>query len=318
MSYLHQEILIETKENYGNRPPMDLCGVVFRGFSPILGHSVRMAVEGASSSAGAPPAWLRRAADVRVTGFSERSGATVLNLEAPSLGEAAPEFYAQDTFWETKPAPTDTALNVLAHVLDDVRNGNAESSFFDRALLGRVTRLRRIVGDGVRAIRLPTAASEVGAAAIVDEDVVKSAARLWDRTPPPSPVRLVGKLDMIRHSTRSFGVLLEDGTEVRGVLDTQEQMEDLKRLLGSELLILGKAVYRPSGKLLRIDADGFETGKEQPRLFTKVPPPRQKEPAVLRTRVADQHRRGVPAFFGIWPGEESDGDFERMLQEIRA
>jgi hypothetical protein len=318
MSYQRQEIVIETKENYGSRPPMDFCGAVFRGVAPMLGYSVRMALEGASSSLGAPPVWLRRAADVRVTGFGEKSGATILNLEAPMLGEAAEELYAQDTLWETKPAPTETALNVLAHVLDDVRKANAESALYDRPLLGRVAHLRRLLGDRVTAIRLPMAADGEHLAALVDEEVVESAVRLSDRTPAPSPIRLVGKLDMIRHSTRSFGVLLEDGAEVRGVLETQEQMEELKKLLGSELLVVGRAVYRPSGKLLRIDAHSFDSGKDQPRLFTKVPPPREKRPSVVRAKISDHHRKGVPAFFGTWPGEETDEDFERMLKEVRA
>lgn len=317
MNYQHQEIVIETTENYGGRPPVELCGLVFRGFAPMLGYSVRMALEGASISVGAPPTWLRRATDVRITGFSEESGATVLNLEAPSLGEAAQELYAQNTLWETKPAPGETAVNVLARVLGDVGNANVESALYDRPLLGRVTRLQRLFGDRVTAIRLPVARGDRDLSTVVNEQVVESASRLSDRTPPPAHIRLTGKLDMIRHSTRSFGLLLEDGEEVRGVLEAQDQMDELKRLLGSNVLVVGRAVYRPSGKLLRIDAQGFEPGNGQPKLFAKVPPPREKQPNIVRTKVSEYHRRGIAAFFGTWPGDETDQDFERMLKEVR-
>jgi hypothetical protein len=317
LSYRKQEILIETNENYGRRPPMDFCGALFRGFAPMLGYSVRMALEGSSSSVGAPPSWLRKAADVRVTGFSERGGATILNLEAPMLGEAAEEVYAQDTLWETKPAPNETAINVLAHVLEHVRDANDESALFDRTLLGRVARLRHLLSGVVTAIRLPAAADDQRLSAVVNEQVVESAMRLSDRTPPPTQIRLTGVLDMIRHSTRSFGLLLEDGAEVRGVLEAQEQMGDLTRFLGAKLLVLGRAVYRPSGKLLRIDAHSFHSGDGQPQLFGKVPPPRERRPLIIRTKPSDQSRKGVGAFFGIWPGEESDEDFARMLKEVR-
>ena len=317
MNYQQQEIVIETTENYGGRPPVDFCGLVFRGFSPMFGYSVRMALEGSSSSVGAPPLWLRKATDVRITGFSEESGATVLNLEAPMLGEAAQELYAQDTLWETKPSPKETAVNVLARVLQDVGNANVESILYDRPLLGRVSRLKRLFGDRVTAIRLPAAKGDGRMPTVVNEQLVESASRLSDRTPPTAHIRLTGKLDMIRHSTRSFGLLLEDGEEVRGVLETQDQMEELKRLLGSNLLVVGKAVYRPSGKLLRIDAQGFEPGNGQPRLFAKVPPPREKQPNILRTKITEYHRKGIAAFFGTWPGDETDQDFERMLKEVR-
>ncbi|HMD97698.1 MAG TPA: hypothetical protein VKM93_10270 [Terriglobia bacterium] len=317
MSYRQQEILIETNENYGRRPPMDFCGAVFRGFAPMLGYSVRMALEGSSSSVGAPPSWLRKAADVRVTGFAERAGATILNLEAPLLGEAAQEIYSQNTLWETKPAPNETAVNVLARVLGDVRDANDESAFYDRPLLGRVARLRHLLAGVVTSIRLPAAADDQRLSAVVNEQVVESAVRLWDRTPPSAQIRLTGVLDMIRHSTRSFGLVLEGGAEVRGVLETQEQMKDLTPFLGAKVLVLGRAVYRPSGKLLRVDAHSFDSGEGQPQLFGKVPPPREKRPPIIRMKPSDQYRKGVGAFFGIWPGEESDEDFTRMLKEIR-
>jgi hypothetical protein len=137
------------------------------------------------------------------------------------------------------------------------------------------------------------------------------------RTLQPRQVRVTGVLDMIRHSSRSFLLKLEDGTEVRGAVKTREQVEELKQFLGKKLLVLGRAVYGVSGKLLRIDAEGFESGEGQPRLFAKVPTGREVRPAPVRTKRALLQQQGVSAFFGTWPGEETDEDFERMLAELR-
>jgi len=315
MSYQHQEIFVESREGYGDRPPMEFCGTVFRGLTPMLGNSVRMAIEGASSSAGAPPSWLRRASDVRLIAVSGRDAATVFHVEAPSLGEAAKEVYLQDSLWETKPAESATAINVVARVFDDVASADTESSRYDRQLLNRIIRMHRLFDDRVLSIRLP--ARETGEGTLVTSQVVESAIRLADRTPQPRQIRLTGLLDMIRHSTRSFGLKMDDGDEVRGVLETNEQTEALKQFLGKKLLVLGRAVYRPSGKLLRIDAEGFETGEGQPLLFAKVPPPREVRPTPVRLKPLSHQPQGVPAFFGTWPGEETDEDFERMLVELR-
>jgi hypothetical protein len=144
--------------------------------------------------------------------------------------------------------------------------------------------------------------------------------RLQDMTelkPQPRQVRVTGVLDMIRHSTRSFRLKLEEGTEVRGVLKTREQTEELTEFLGKKLLVLGRAVYRVSGKLLRIDAEGFETGEGQPRLFAKVPTAWEIRPLSIRMKQSSYQRQGVSSFFGIWPGDETDEDFERMLRELR-
>ena len=317
MNYQHQEIFVESRDGYGKRPPMEFCGSVFRGLFPMLGSSVRMAIEGASSSAGAPPSWLRRASDVRVVGVSGRDAATIFHVEAPPLGEAAKEVYLQDSLWETKPAESATAINVVARVIDDVASTDAESNRYDRQLLNRIIRMRRLFDDRVVSIQLPTANIGGGGSTRVTSQVVDSAIRLADRTPQPRQIRLTGLLDMIRHSTRSFGLKLEDGDEVRGVLETTEQTEALKQFLGKKLLVLGRAVYRPSGKLLRIDAEGFETGEGQPLLFAKVPPPREVRPTPVRLKPLSHQPQGVPAFFGTWPGEETDEDFERMLVELR-
>ena len=130
-----------------------------------------------------------------------------------------------------------------------------------------------------------------------------------ERKPQPRQTRVTGVLDVIRHSTHSFSLKLEDRIEVRGVVKTREQIEELKKFLGKKLLVLGRAVYRTSGKLLRIDAEGFETGEGQPLLFAKVPPARATRPTPVRIEPSSRQRQGVPAFFGTWPGEETDEDF---------
>ncbi len=296
---------------------MEFCSTVFRGLGPMLGSAIRMVIEGASVSVGAPPSWLREAADVRVIGLSERNAATIFYVEAPPLGEAAKEIYRQESLWEIRPPESETAINVLARVLDDVTRADAESGRYDRQLLNRIMRMRRLFDDRVVSLRFPSGLSDESLSTVITPQVVDNAARLADRTPPPRQIRLTGMLDMIRHSTRSFGLKLDDGEEVRGVLETHEQTEELKQFLGRRLLVLGKAVYRPSGKLLRVDAEGFETGEGQPLLFAKVPPPRESRPALVRAKLPAHQRQGVPAFFGTWPGEETDEDFERMLQELR-
>lgn len=43
---------------------------------------------------------------------------------------------------------------------------------------------------------------------------------------------------------------------------------------------------------------------------------RDKRAPVVRTKSSERHQPGVAAFLGIWPGEESDEDFERMLEQV--
>jgi hypothetical protein len=59
---------------------------------------------------------------------------------------------------------------------------------------------------------------------------------------------------MVRHSTRSFALLLADGQEIRGVLEARDP-DLLQKHFGQEITVFGKAIYRPSGSLFRLDAE---------------------------------------------------------------
>ena len=75
---------------------------------------------------------------------------------------------------------------------------------------------------------------------------------------------------MIRYSTRAFALKLVDGKEIQGVLDGPEMVEDLSKLLNKEIVVVGKAIYRPSGSLLRIDAQYVEESSGEAAMFSRV------------------------------------------------
>ncbi len=294
--------------------PLDFGGDVLRQLGPMMTSSVRMAIEGTSSHVGAPPTWLRRASDVRFVGISEgQHRDTVLHLEAPVLGEAAEEVYKQGALWDTRPAPEETAVNVFARVAREVRQGNPDSTLYDLHLLRHLSLSNRLFEHKLISMDVPQTTGSTN----FDREVATRAAELTRGTPSPRQVRVVGHLDMIRHSTRSFEMLLEEGRAVRGVLENGDYMDTLRDLLGQTVLVVGKAVYRPSGSLLRIDAQAVTAGRAESKLFAKIPPAMEHRQATVRYRVGEQAKRGVPGFFGKWPGDETDDQLLAMLKEMR-
>lgn len=119
---------------------------------------------------------------------------------------------------------------------------------------------------------------------------------------------------MVRHSTRSFGLVLFDGQEVRGVLNDGDP-ELLQQYFGREITIFGKAVYRPSGSLLRIDAQEILDTVEGRSAFSVVPPALTHRPRPDRKN--QNSKNGVSAFFGTWPGDETDEELLAALGELR-
>ena len=111
-----------------------------------------------SRTTGRIPSILHRAADVVYTGHSGKTdGITELHFEVPEFGSAAEELFAQKQLWDSGPRPEQTAVDLLAVTLSDVRQMAKDSTRFDHALLHRFTKYQRILNRGLDAIGLPDA-----------------------------------------------------------------------------------------------------------------------------------------------------------------
>jgi hypothetical protein len=314
LSYIEQEIILDTEIAYGADVPLPISASLLRRLEETARPCVRMALEGTSAAVGAPPAWLERASDVRTLGFSEHNGRSVLHVKAPRLGDAVPEIFDQPTLWPGVASQDDTAIQLIGKVSHVVRLQEAGSDLYDRPLLKHLIHWGKLFRKDVRSLAFPTNAAFDGTSDLLDEQVSKNALLLSEQTPTPRQIRVVGKLDMVRYSTRSFGLLLADGQEVRGVLHDGDA-DLLQRYFGKEITIFGKAVYRPSGTLLRVDAREILNTVEWRPAFSVIPP------ALIRRTKQDHkvqtQKNGVAAFFGSWPGDETDEELLAALGELR-
>ncbi len=259
MNYIEQEIVFRTEPSFGGDIPLSLSAPLLRRLESTVRPGVRMALEGTSASVGAPPAWLERASDIRTLGFSEKNGLSLLHVKAPKFGEATPKLFEQQSFWPAAASPDDTALQVIGKIARAVRQRETGSDLYDRPLLKHLTTWGGLFRHELKSIEFTSGNAAPGLLSPIDEQVAANAQLLSDETPSPRQVRVVGKLDMVRHSTRSFGLVLNNGDEIRGVL-LNETSEVLQGYFGKEITVLGKAIYRPSGTLLRVGSIGDLTG----------------------------------------------------------
>src|SRR5204863_3163568 len=108
---------------------------------------------------------------------------------------------------------------------------------------------------------------------------------------------------------------LENGQEVQGMLD-QGDVDALKDLFRQPVLVLGRAVYRASGHVLRVEADEIQPATDRDRFFMTLPKPRRRR-FDLRNVLREQgHKKGVEAILGQWPGDETDEVIQQALKEI--
>jgi hypothetical protein len=150
------------------------------------------------------------------------------------------------------------------------------------------------------------------AAERLDPDATRPA-----RTPEDRRVIIAGKLEMIRHSDRRFTLILPAGEVLRGVASERVDLLELAGLFGKPALVSGTVRFRPSGSVLRVEADGIEPASaDDVAVFSSVPTP--------FLDALDPHAPGLPlgpgsglaAVIGRWPGDETDEQILAALAEL--
>ncbi len=313
MNYVEQEIVVQGAVEESPGVGIGFGGKLFRQIERTVQPCVRMALTGRSAQVGQPPKWLQAAWDVRATEFSRRNSDIVIHLRVPTLGDAAPKVFEQQTLWDSDVKPDETALELMGKLIQDVRGQVANSDSYDAPMLRHLSGWDGLLKSRIRTVILPNK-GENAPKSVLDESVVHGAMVLSRKIPSARQVRVVGRIDMVRYSTRSMGLRLDDGNEVRCAV-VNEELNELREFLNKEVTVLGKAIYRPSGSVLRLDIEQIlETtaGREQ---FSQVP--LSMETGLRVERRLQTSKNGVSAVFGSWPGDESDEELLAGLAELR-
>ena len=313
MNYIEQEIVIRTGDDHDPGIPISIGGPLLSQLERTVRPCVRMALTGRSTRVGQPPQWMRAAWDFRALGFDHRGGDTILRIAAPTLGDAAPRVFEQQTLWQDAVRPTETALDLFGKLVADVRAQASSSDSYDEPLLQRLSGWHGLFQTKVTAIHLPTT-SFMSTGTELDESVVIGAKALSSRIPLPRQIRLVGKIDMVRWSTRSMAIRVEDGSEYRCAV-VGDDIGDLGQYGGREVTILGKAIYRPTGTVLRLDVQQILETTVGREAYSEIP--LSFEDRYESDRKKQTPRNGLSAVFGTWPGEESEEELLAGLAELR-
>lgn len=315
MTELHHQIRVRGPEGFTSGLSPALAGALLEAVGASVGGAVRMAFIGRSRAPGRRRTWLNEAADVRLRDI-DRGDELILHFTARPFGdipELVNEIYTQTEMWPRSSAPDWSAIDTLAAVIEDVAAERQDSMRFDVSLLRQLQRFQNVVGDGVESIRVEAKHREEKRRAgfvVLDPPVIEHARSLSAATPRPKESRVDGVLDMIRQSTRSFAIKLDGGEEARGVLlegDVTRDVAQARGLFGKRVSVQGSAVFRPSGRLLRLDAREIVPCAEPSAFWSRLPKAKPPSASHDRQRLP-QTATSVNAFFGRWSASALDDD----------
>lgn len=306
-----RSVRLTSKEHFGKRLPRH-AGQMIDAITELAPRAAAMAFRGRSH--GSRPKWLKAATDIRFVGH-EGNDDTILHFEAPVFGEAAPQEFDQRELWPMRPNAADTGFEVFADVLQDLVNTNRDSDRYDRPLLKQFYHLRSLFSDSLfDSMRVESKRIQGKLSEAFTANTIKTVRAFYQSTPNPRRVKVYGTLDMVRASTQRFAIKLPNGEEAGGVL-RDGNIQDYRELLSKPIVVLGRAIYRPSGRLLRIDAEKLELGTNADQFFGKIPEGIRPD-SERRSKLVAQSPGGIESIFGKWPGNETDEQISAALARL--
>ena len=266
-------------------------------------RGLRLAVQGESVKRGPIPVWLARSLDFTVTGL--KKGSTTLLLEAPPLGETAPEQIKQQDLWYSKPKAEDTALTLLSRSVNEAISGDLESNAYDKGVLDGLLSFEsffKTFGNKleVQATGRPSESFSLGCSEL---ERIRS---LKAETPEPVAFVISGQFDMIQHSSRRFHLLLSNGQIIPGTIDPDIlNVENMRDFWGKKVTIKGTVHFNPGRRVRLLEAQTIKLAEKGEEIFEKMPSP----PSPIGLFDSDLQKMnvgpGLKEIWGKWPGEES-------------
>jgi len=116
-----------------------------------------------------------------------------------------------------------------------------------------------------------------------------------------------------------FTLIPESGVQVRGVVASEAiDLAALAALWGRKVVVSGFARFRPSGSLVRVEAERIEPAEEHDvALWSALPWPNFGGPLDERSlRQPQGPTTGVGAILGQLPDEESDEEIIEALERL--
>jgi len=267
-----------------------------------------------SRPVGRIPDALKAAAEVRFVGVrSDKDDQTFVTFRVPRFKDAAPSLFEQGKFWDDTPPADATAFDLLGAALNDIAGQRSDSSHFDLPLLKHLAVYDRLLNRGIERIGLEGSAAN---APRIDHDVLQHAGALARSTPPSRRVRVAGRLDLMGASQGVLKIHVRAGVVVTALWNGAEPIEAHRDLFNKDVIIEGLGVFRPSGSLLRIEADALRPAGVQDEFFRELPKAVPVTDYAKRALLRPGEKSAFVAIRGAVPGEESDEDFAAAVEEF--
>lgn len=274
--------------------------------------ALRLIVEGTSTKKGPIPGWIRSSLEFNITGI--KKGSTIVEIEAPQLGETAKEKIAQLNLYSFVPEPNDTAITVWAKSYKDAVKEKYESEIVDRGLLSSMISFKDYLNKYADSIILDSPIDKEISNINVDIKNLRKVEKLTIATPEPKVLIVSGLVNVIEHISSRFTINLDNGEKIQGEIDKNYiDQEKMRNFWGKRVTMRGTAEFRPNGKIRFIRTDFIKEYEEKEIVFKDYLI--QQNPKLFIEEAKKLYSKSSPLkeIWNKWTGDET---IEEILSDL--
>ena len=265
-------------------------------------RTTRLIATGSGSARGARPRWLGAAVDIEVTGL--KSGSTVIEMEAPRLGETPFEAFAQPDVRMTQSLLDGTALDLVARAVNETQTEDPAGDYFDGSVLEAILKFRKAARNTDLRYEMISHGNAHQQFRLDARACTHIAARL-SAIQAPRPFVVSGRLDKIEHGSGSFRLLVNEESRLLGRLDSESlSSETLRPLWGKQTTVEGMVHFKANGQPRLIEARRISGRVQGDEIFEEMPSAGARKPTGSFDPVD---------LAGVWPGDEPIEDLLAQL-----
>ncbi len=286
--------------------------LIAKSIRKISEGALQIRLKGLSTLKGRKSSAIEEALNVTLVGLSKAS--TRLELEAQPFSSTL-EPYQTDIFRQEaqKDLPHLTPISLFMSAFQEAIKEDPSSDLLDKPLLRELKNYKKVfLSDDESMIITNQGTVE---SVTLNKQTFKKIKVLEAEIPDPKPVILNGKVEMLRHSKQKVTIQTKDGM-VDGFLDDHIKPEEIGAYWGKEITLAGMAHYKPGSKTV-IEINKIFEPSAGDDYFSKKPTSETIEQQINRQFQEGKKTTVLAELVGKWPGEETDEEFERMLQELK-